>query len=418
MFMKSTSSRIGVTLLAALVLGPASAAPARAATSTLYVTPTGSDTAAGTSAAPLKTLGAALGRATGGERIELAPGSYPLARDTKVRTTDVLIAGAGTGSTSVAGLEIFGGQHLRFFDMRFTGPVTIQGHPTKHAAQPATAVAIGSSEFTTSGTCLTIKEGSQEVSLVNSWLHGCYSGVVGPGNPYISRGIQITGNTIEQIKSDGIQFGAWSDVDIADNVIRDVKDPAGVIHNDGIQMTGSSADVRIERNDVRRSGTQLIFIQDAIGPIDHVDVVDNLLATAPAVALQSQGATRSSFINNTIWDAKDGGLWIRAGYVRNGVSVVPTDTVMVNNLATTIRVMEGAVTATSAGNVMQKPSYSGVAIPAGTVTVADPGFVARTAGDYRLSATSAARPLGSWTLLPDVDLTGETRTAAVPGAYN
>jgi Right handed beta helix region len=415
--MKSTILlRSAATVLGALALSTAATTPASAETTTLYVSPSGSDAAAGSAGAPLSTLGAALAKAVGGEKIVLAPGSYPSARDQKLRTTDVTIVGAGTAQTAVAGLEVLGGQHLRLSNIRFTAGVTVAGHPIKHAAQPATAVVFTSDEFTSAGTCVTIKEGSRDITVTGSWLHDCSTGIAGPGNPYVSTGIRITHDTIERVKSDGIQFGAWSDVEIADNAIRDIKDPAGVIHNDGVQLTGNSTDVRILRNVVQRSNTQLVFIQDAIGPIDQVDVEDNLLTNASAVALQSQGATNARFVNNTIWDAKDGGLWIRQGYLRDGTTVVPKDTVMVNNLATTIRVLDGVATPTTAGNVMLKPAYT-TTIAAGVGTVTAPGFVDQAAGDYRLSATSLARPLGSALLLPPTDLTGASWTAPVPGAY-
>jgi len=402
------------------VAGLAAAAPAAQAApgTTYYVAPTGSDTAAGTAAAPLKTVNAALKLARDGERVQLAPGAYAAVRDENVRTRTVEVAGAGPAQTQVAGLDVFGGQGLTFSGIRFTGQVRLNGHPVKHAAQPAKAITITGSEIVTTNSCLTIKEGSEDITLSNSRLTGCYAGVAGPGNPYVSKRITITGNTIEKSTSDGIQFGAWDDVTITDNVIRDTVDPANTIHNDAIQLTGTSTGVHIERNQLLNSRNQLILIQDAIGPLDDVTVANNLLAGAGSVALQSQGATRARIVNNTIWNAKDGGLWLRKGYLRGGAYVVPTDTVMTNNLTTTIKVMDGAVASTNAGNVMPCPSKtSGITVPAGTSCVADPGFVNAAAGDYRLLPGSAVRSLGSPLGLPPTDLTGALRTVPVPGAY-
>ncbi len=392
---------------------------AASAATTIYVSPSGSDTASGTSPfAPVQTLGQALKLARAGERVELAPGSYPLARDEAVRTGDVEVVGAGTDSTSVAGLQIYGGQRLSFRAIKFTAPVAVQGHPILHASQPASSISFFSDEFASSGSCVTIREGTRNITVADSYVHGCYTGIAGPGNPYMSTGIVIDGNTIATITSDGIQFGSWSHLRITDNLIRSIRDPAEVIHNDGIQFTGNSSDVTIARNVISDSRTQLIFIQDASGPIDDVTVENNLLYQAGAVALQSQGATHARFVNNTIWKAKDGGLWLRQGYPRNGTVVVPNDTLLSNNLATTIRYMEGAIPSATAGNVVVCPSkYSGITVPPGAACVADPQFVDVAAANYRLTDSSPARPLGSTLALPLTDLTGALRTAPVPGAY-
>jgi len=416
----NTARRTRIALISSIVALAATATPATASADTIYVSPTGTDSASGTSAStPLQTLGQALKLARSGQRVELAPGSYPLARDEATRTGDVEVVGAGTDSTSVAGLQIYGGQRLSFSEIKFTAPVAVQGHPVKHAGQPASNVSFRSDEFASGGSCVTIREGATDITVADSHLHGCYTGVAGPGNPYMSRGIVIDHDTIDTITSDGIQFGSWSQVQITNNVIKGTRDPANVIHNDGIQFTGNSSSVTIAGNRISDSRTQLIFIQDAIGPIDDVQVVNNELSGAGAVAIQSQGATHASFVNNTIWKAKDGGLWLRQGYSRNGTVVVPKDTVLSNNVATTIRLMEGATTSAAAGNVVLCPSkYSGITVPAGASCVADPGFVDVTAGDYRLTAGSPARPLGSSLALPATDLTGAPRTEPVPGAYN
>jgi len=410
---RSALAMCGVTLLSAAAV--AAPGTATAAETTLYVSPTGSDTAAGTQVAPLKTLGKALTLARNGQRVELAAGAYPLARDEAVRAAKVQVVGAGIGQTTVAGLQIYGGQNLDFSGITFTSGIALQGHGIRRATQPAAKIGIRDSEVTFGGSCVTIKEGAQDIAVERNLLRGCNVGVVGPGNPYISRGVVIDGNTIHTIRTDGIQFGSWSQVQITRNTIRDMRDPAGVIHNDGIQLTGNSTDVTIAQNTISNSRGQLIFIQDAIGPIDGVNVVNNQLSGASAVALQSQGATRASFVNNTIWNAKDGGLWLRRGYTRNGVAVTPTDTVLSNNVAHSIRVLDGAKTASSAGNVVLCISW--LPAPAGATCVKDMGFVDAVAGNLRLAASSPARALGSPLALPSVDLTGATRTAPVPGAY-
>ncbi len=422
MFMMSTSTRIVAALIASALMcaGLASAPSAATAAKTLYVSPGGDDTASATAAAPLKTLGAALKKAHPGDRVQLAAGAYPSTRDEIARSDGVItVVGSGPDETQVQGLEIWGGQRLTFIGIRFTAPVQVQGHVARHAAQPATAIEFDNDEFVNTGTCLMIREGARDITVTDSRFRTCYAGIVGPGNPYPSIGIRIERDTIEQSRSDGIQFGNWSQVHIRDNLIADVKDPKGVIHNDGIQLTGNSTDVEISGNRIMRSNTQLVFIQDALGPIDGVRVVNNLLVGSAGVAVQSQGATNAEFVNNTIWGAKDGGIWLRKGYDRGEPVVVPTDTVLSNNIAPTIRYMEGAAPRAADGNVVSCPgAYSGITVPAGARCVNDPRFANAADGDYRLLDESPARALGSDLKLPETDLEGEPRSAPVPGAYN
>jgi hypothetical protein len=394
------------------------AAPATAAQQSLYVAPSGSDTASGTSDAPMQSLTAALKRAPAGTQVVLAAGTYPAATDAVPRTGDVTVVGAGTGQTMVAGLTVAGGRHLDVSGITFTGPVQIRGDNVKPAELPAEDIVFHDNEVTTSSTCVTVKANATDVTIADNHLHDCYTGVAGPGNPLQSHSIAIVGNAIENLVADGIQFGNWDDVRIEGNVIRNIRDPKASIHNDGIQLTGSSTDVRIAANRIYDSRHQLIFVQDAIGPIDGVDVINNLTLGAGSVAIQSLGATRARFVNNTSWEAKDGALWIGPGAYRNGTSVVPTDTVVVNNIARILRIFGGVQTPAAAGNVVLCPArYSGVVVPAGARCLSDLGFTDTANRDYTLRPDSAARPLASPMIKPATDVLGLERTELAPGAY-
>jgi hypothetical protein len=408
--------RFTFALLVALALAPV--APATAAEQSLYVAPSGSDAASGTSSAPMQTLTAALKRAPAGTQIVLSAGTYPATTDAVQRTGDVKVVGAGVGQTMVSGLTIAGGRHLDISGITFTGPVQIRGDNVKPAELPADDIVFHDNEITTSSTCLTIKANVADVTVAGNRLHDCYTGIAGPGNPLPSHSIAIVDNTIENLVADGIQFGDWDDVRIEGNVIRNMRDPKLQIHNDGIQMTGNSTGVRIAENRIYDSRHQLIFIQDAVGPIDGVDVVNNLTLGAGSVAIQSLGATRARFVNNTVWEAKDGALWIGPGVNRNGTSVVPTDTVVVNNIVRILRIFGGVEPATSAGNVVLCPAkYSGVVVPPGARCLSDLGFIDTASRDYVLRSDSAARSLASPLIKPATDVLGLERTELAPGAY-
>lgn len=74
--------------------------PSFAGAASLYVSPSGSDTNPGTSTAPLKTIQAALDRATAGTTIELAPGTYrerPVTKRAGTATAPITLRGPETG---------------------------------------------------------------------------------------------------------------------------------------------------------------------------------------------------------------------------------------------------------------------------------------------------------------------------------
>jgi hypothetical protein len=404
---------------------PSNASPPAAAVApapfTHHVAPTGNDANPGTSTRPFRTIGAALARALPGQRVLVASGSYPKITDTRARTGTVELAGAGPASTRVAGMEIAGGQGLDIHGLGFTSTVKITEHPTRYSAQPAVNVTLRQSDITTPGICLYVRSGARSIRVLANRIHHCYSGIVGPGNTAPSTGITIERNTIEQVTADAIQFGDWNHVRIAYNTLRGMRDPTGQIHNDGIQFTGDSRRVDIVANRITDSRSQLLFIQDAIGPIDDVTVENNVIAHAGAVAVQVQGATRTRFVHNTVWDGNYGGLWLRQGYKRgSSAPVVATDTVVANNVLSSFRLLEGAGTALAAGNITQCASGQAqtTSQAGGWTCLPAPGFVAEGHDDYRLVASAAARRLGSARATTARDIADGVRTGPpVPGAH-
>lgn len=384
---------------------------------TLYVAPNGSDAATGSAGAPLATLTAALAQAAGGERIVVAAGSYPRATDTRERSATVTVTGPGAALAKVAGMKIEGGQELAISGLGFTAQVSVRYHATRMKAQPARDIAFSAADFTApagSG-CIEARNAVSGLSITDSVIHDCVTGFgAGAGGAIPqSRGLLLSGNRFERFTGDAIQFGQWDDVRITRNVITGMRDPAGVIHNDGIQLTGNVRGVMIAMNRITDSRTQLIFIQDAVGPIDDVTVKNNLIAGAGAVAVQSQGATNARFLNNTIWKAKDGGLWLRQGSSRPGVArSVPTDTVVLDNIISGFKLLEGAAPIEAAGNAGYCASWETPA--AGFACLPDVGFVS---GDYRLRPDAAARPLASGAAGVATDIDGALRPAPAPGAF-
>jgi hypothetical protein len=417
-----TGSLVAAALVTAVALTPAAA---QAAALTIYVSPTGNDAAAGDAATPLKTLTKAFSKAVGGERIVLRPGTYAAATDSKARTSPVTVTGDGTGTPVVAGLSVNGGQRLRISGLKLTGAVKFAQHPTLFAKQVATDVVLSDSEVTYPGqTCVYVRDGSQSISLQRDRIHQCATGIGGPYNAtgLRSSGVEIADSTIEGMTADGIQFGSWNKVKITGNTIDDIRDPAGSIHNDGVQLTGGSDDVEISRNRISDSRTQLILIQDAMAPVNNVRIQSNLLWNADGVGVQSGAATKLRFIHNTVWNTKLGGLWLWNGMGPNGTAkIVPADAVVVNNLVASFLLKDAAKVGTSAGNVTECTSTKPpTGTPAGVACVSSFGFT-NAPTDFKLLPSSPARGLGAITTSAAGDATTDVDGApftapVVPGA--
>jgi len=414
--MHSISRRALISLTSILcVLAAALGAPA-AGDAAIHVAPSGSDRASGTRSAPLATLTKALSRARGGETIRLARGSYPRAEDTRARRRTVTVRGPRRGAARVAGMSVTGARRLTVRDVRFTDIVAVRDY--------ARDIAFHASDFTAprGAGCLTARNGVSGFTVTDSRIHDCTTGFgAGAGGTIPqSRRLTFEGNRFERFTIDAIQFGQWDDVRIVDNVITGIRDPAGVEHNDGIQFTGNTRRALIAGNRLSDARTQLIFLQNAVGPIDDVTVSNNLVHGAGAVAVHSQGVTRARFVNNTVWNGKDGGLWLTRGYSRlGGPPVVPRDSVVVGNVLQSYRTMGGARTRASAGNVVaclpgQREHEDR---PAGYACLRDLGFVDAARRDFRLRSDSPARRAGTRELLTHRDIDGRRRTTTAPGAF-
>jgi Right handed beta helix region len=342
---RRASVRAGVWLApttTARLRAPAAKPVPAPAPSTVWASPAGVDTAPGTSARPVRTLSRALAALPAGGTVVLAPGAYPAALDATRHAATVTVQAAGA---TVAGLHLYGATNVSVLGGSFTDTVKID---SRGLGAPSSAVMIDGADLT--GGCFDIRDRASAIAIRNSHMHDCWTGVSGPGRvsaAYQSTGITIEGNLIERMRSDGIQFGDWNDVTIANNVIRDIRDPAGVIHNDGIQFTGGTQGARLIGNRIS-DASAAVLIQPAIRPIDDVLLQGNVLGPNAAVTVQSQGATHARFIANTMCGGKLGGLWLRAA--PSGAAV--TDTIVRDNRLSSFQKLEGARAGVDAGNVI------------------------------------------------------------------
>ncbi len=383
----------------------------------LYVATTGADTGEGTAASPFKSIWRALEESRGGELVLVGPGLYPELTDTRARAAPVTIRAATADRPHIAGARLFGAERLRLESVVFTDQVRISEHGLHGGRQPASDISISGSDLTTGGreSCIQIRSGASDIRLVGNRIHDCQHGVSGPGFTTRSTGIVIRNNTLENFWADGIAFAHWTDVVIDQNIIRHMNRRRGSNeHNDGIQIFGDSARIRITNNRIYDSSGQLVLIQDPIGGSnDDVLVENNLIHAAGAYAVQVIGSTNVRIVNNTIWDSRYGSLLVRKG--KSGV--VPTDAIVVNNILKSFATLDGASWRTRSHNLIFRRPTGGAA-PREMIGV-DPRFEDAWNGDYRITKSSPVRARADPTYAPAFDLTGKPRPRRGSfGAFN
>lgn len=307
------SSRVGaLTAFAACLLGLAAPASGR----TLQVDASATARGDGSRARPFQTIDAALLAARGGDRVEVAPGLYPRIRDERDHGSAVTVAPrVASRPPVISGALIVGAGHLTLSGLRFTGPILLGSKPTDRS-RGAHHITIRDSKLTSRvpfmASCVVMRSGVSDITIATSVLEGCLYGVSGPGDGFadpslqpITRRVTITGNLIQDMAADGLQFGHWEDVTISGNVIRRINDPRRVEHNDGIQVMGNSDDVRIVDNVIGDS-TQLVFSQNAFGRNYRMTITGNLLLDGDAYSVQLSGTSDVRFANNTVWGSTYG----------------------------------------------------------------------------------------------------------------
>ncbi|MDX6649418.1 MAG: hypothetical protein QOJ97_1369 [Solirubrobacteraceae bacterium] len=410
--MRSFLMRLACASVLLLLTAPA----AGAATSELYVSPNGSDSAPGTREAPLQTIDRALAQTTGGETVYLLPGTHASFRDLQPRLSFVTVrpAPGATEPPVVAGGYESGGTYVRFQGLRFTGRLHISVHPKFGAERPSHDIEVLDSRFThdTWGyPCLTVRAGAHHVLIARNTFDRCAKAITGPGDgitdPALrvnSHHITISDNTIEHA-IDGLQFAHWDDVRIEGNRLYDFGDPAGVEHSDGIQVMGNTHRVRIAGNTIHHGG-QLVFLQGAVvGPNDDVELSNNLIYDSSNYAVKIGSTSNLRIVNNTVWGTRYGGVILREG---------TSDATVVNNVLDLLGAPDGWTTYRDYNWLGQTWDPAKAHETVGQ----DPRFVDPAAGDYRLLPDSGALYAGAPDLGPAVDILGAARIGRPTlGAY-
>lgn len=330
----------------------------------VFVSPSGSDSAGCSVGAPCASLGRAYRVADPGDVVEVAAGSYPsqtIALDPgKTSGTDVVVRPAPGASVSVSYLSVYG-RHLEIRDIATSGWY--------------------------------IRPGSSDVT---------FRGVVSDGSTFITSAdqVRLIGGEIRDVDSaDGLQvkratsgYAEPTDLLIDGLYIHDITrtgDPSS--HVECVQFT-AARNVVIRNSRFNHCGTQGVFFKEGLGgQIDDVLLENNWFGTL-------------SGYNTLIFD--------------DGVSDM---TARYNSFAQSPRLGGGAGTSglTAYGNIGTLTScgtgvgyhhnvWSGVSCGAGDVTAA-PGFVNQSAFDLRLAPGSAGIDRGDPSSHPSTDIAGTAR---------
>lgn len=336
-----------------------------------YVATTGSDANPGTPTSPFLTIARADAAANAGDTINVAPGTYSVSASTD------------------------------------------------------TAIGIVTSK---SGTA------SARIKFVSTVKGGAKILLKGTGIAWNSKGnyVDISGFDIAGTGRIGL-LANGAHLSIMNNYIHDLTISGGCNGNVGaaISVDSSVGDALISRNIVRNIGVSMIGACNAIQGIyiasSGTVVSNNIVSGAAAVGIQqSQGATNSTIVNNTVFHSKIG-IWLGD----EGSGALPggsQNNIVANNIVydhMTYGIIEGGTVGSNNRYVNNLVYSSGTALRvagavSGTIS-ANPLFKiyqANGSGDYRLQSTSPAINMGSASYAPSINFDGNVRDATPDiGAY-
>jgi hypothetical protein len=294
----------------------------------IFVSPTGSDAAAGTSLTPLATLQAALLK--NDPHIVVEPGEYTA--QTAQRRPATMTTIEAWGATFLGGLPMKGSKNLTLRGGRIEGTTNLES--SSGSTSPPEDIVLFGVEIKGTVKILNL---AKRIVLAKLHIHDSGAGVTFPGresiaqspttSTLVSDGVSILDCLIERMTADGIQATDVNNLLVKGNTIRNIHDPAGIQHNDCVQLGGGNVHVQIIDNDLDDSGAQLLFLQDAIRPISDVLVKGNTILRCAAVACQAQGIADLRFVDNFLDGGDEGSLWLRSGFRGD----LPADTIVMNN---------------------------------------------------------------------------------------
>ncbi|WP_208281154.1 right-handed parallel beta-helix repeat-containing protein [Massilia oculi] len=369
----ATRAAAGVALLAAAM--SASAATIPTTPNNFYVSPTGSDTAAGTKAAPFKTLARAAKAATkAGTTVFVAPGTYAGG----IRTT-----ASGTASSRIYWVST----------TKWGAKIVPPANSTNKTAWDNRGNYVSIIGFDVDGS---------KIGTGTKWVLGIYTG--GSYNVIEGNRVHHMATTIPCNSAGGSAIGVDSYYkgvkgDVIGNVVHDIG-PAGCTYVQGIYHSTSGT---IKNNVVYRVGSAAIHLwHDAT----DVQIVNNTVSSSVFGIIvgggdfyfTKAGANNVHVHNNIVYDNKHGiseqGTTGKGNTYKNNL--------VTKNTTYNFQLRNGL---THTGTISSEPLFTGY-----SRTAATPNF--------KLSTSSPAIGRGLATYAPKTDIDGKARGTAIDlGAY-
>jgi hypothetical protein len=363
--------------------------------------------------------------APSGGVIHLSSGQYSQIQDSAHRTSWVTISGAGDPTPpTIDGAELLGAQYVRFVDVTFASELYVNKANADSITGSSdiqllhSTVDCGSTTTSPVTTGMIVRGASSNVLVSGDIFEHCVIGFSSQAQDALSTNVQLTDDTFQDFTGAAIYLGGLDDVVVSHDVIRNILDPAGIWHNDGILFLGNVQNVDIVDNVICDSGRQLIFIQDAVaGTVSRVRsntnilVAHNLLYGAGAVAIQDQAGVDVRFVGNTMWGNHFGSLWLLASPF---TGLLPHGTIVTDNIVQGFEVIDGARPAiednnlidggpnaydiSSTGEVLIQPEapLAGWKFGPGDLVATAPQFVSESIGEYQLASDSPALTAGTF----------------------
>ncbi len=341
--------------------------PPPPASQNLYVATTGSDVNPGTQASPFLTIGRADAAAVAGSVINVAPGVYRVTASTS-DAVGLLTSKSGTATARI----------------KFVS--TVKGGASIVMQGTGTAWNSKGSYVDISGFDIT---GSGRMGLLANGAH-----------------LTIQNNTVHDFTISGGCNGTGAAAIKVDSTVGDTVVSNNIVRNMGVAMIGACNSI----HGIHIGGPGVV-------------ASNNMVSGAAAVGIiQSQGATGSSIVNNTLFRSKIG-IWIGSSAAGGSQNNVVANNIVHDHL--TYGIIEGGAVGANNRYVNNLVYASGTAIQAagavsGTVA-ANPLFVnyqASGGGNYHLQSTSPALNKGAASYAPATNFDGNVRDASPDiGAY-
>ncbi|SOE00771.1 parallel beta-helix repeat (two copies) [Caenispirillum bisanense] len=310
-------------------------------------------------------LGAALAIAQGGETIRLAAGRYTNL-SLKYNTFPTSVTIEGEPGTVVAGMSVTNSSGITFRNMTFESVCT-NGDNYKAGlyVNKSSGITVRGSEFRGAVDDNWLNDGigirvdaSKAVEVTDSTFHHLFRG----GLYRYVEGLNVSNNTVTEVRSDGFDFAAVRNVVVENNYMTNFPVQIGDTtqggdHKDFIQfwtngVTYASRDVVIRDNVLIEKGTttQGIFISSENDLVYRNFLIEgNIVYSSSFHGISVRPAVNTTIRNNTVISTPDGlaAINIDAG-TQSGIG---SQVIVADNVMTNLR-QDAASSAALSGNLL------------------------------------------------------------------